>query len=66
MPDFAASYRGVPVESAIPEDTAPLESILCTEELRAPAWPFAWPLLSPSARLVPLILRAGELYPDGH
>jgi rhodanese-related sulfurtransferase len=24
MPDFAASYRGVPVESAIPEDTAPL------------------------------------------
>jgi PAS domain S-box-containing protein len=34
MPDSATSYRGVPVESSIPEDTAPLESILCTEELR--------------------------------
>jgi PAS domain S-box-containing protein len=38
MPDSAASYRGAPVESSIPEDIAPLESILCTEELRHRPW----------------------------
>jgi transcriptional regulator with GAF, ATPase, and Fis domain len=38
MPDSATSYRGIPVESSIPEDTAPLESVLCTEELRHRPW----------------------------